>query len=132
MIRVFKSAIIRQQLTVQELEDLVADFRDYKTSGQLPAVFGRDALYDHPNTYPLVRAEQVAHIHLAKTAQGWPVRLLQFRRTSDIHLIYCHGALHDDRFLLIAVFRPDAHKQARDNNVMEKVGRAAELFRMDH
>ena len=51
--RVFKTKLIRLQLTAEELEALTAD------------IFGRDALYDDSFTWPLIKFERVAHIHLA-------------------------------------------------------------------
>lgn len=44
--RVFKTKLIRLQLTAEELEALTADFISYKRDGVLPDIFGRDALYD--------------------------------------------------------------------------------------
>ena len=38
MIRVFKSRLFCQQLTAEQQEALVADFRHYKESGELPGV----------------------------------------------------------------------------------------------
>lgn len=129
MIRIFKSKVLSEQLTLTQLDELVNDFRQYKETGRLPDTFGRDALYDHAYTYPLVKAEQVAHIHMADGDHPWPVWQVQFKRTSDIHLVYCAGATHADCYLLIAILAPDAHQQARSNNVMAQIGRAAELFR---
>jgi mRNA interferase YafO len=98
-------------------------------TGQLPDTFGRDVPYDHPHTLPLMLAEEVKHIHLADGENPWPVRAIQYHRTSDVHLVYCSGAMHDDHYLLIAILSPDAHAQAKDNNLMTRLGRAAELFR---
>ncbi len=44
--RVFKTKLIRLQLTAEELDALTADFISYKRDGVLPDIFGRDALYD--------------------------------------------------------------------------------------
>lgn len=51
-IRVFKSAVIRQQLSQTELDDLSADFLSYKKDGVLPDTYGRDAPYDDGRTLP--------------------------------------------------------------------------------
>ncbi len=132
-IRIFKSALIRQQLSAQELAWLEADFLSYKEDGILPDTFGRDALYDDAFTWPLVKAEQVAHIHLADGGSPFPAYLRQFKRTSDrAHLVYCQGATHDNTYLLIIILKPDAHKKARDNNTMHKIGLMAEAFRMKY
>ena len=60
--RVFKTKLIRLQLTAEELEALTADFISYKRDGVLPDIFGRDALYDDSFTWPLIKFERVAHI----------------------------------------------------------------------
>ncbi|MBS1205964.1 MAG: mRNA interferase toxin of the YafO-YafN toxin-antitoxin syste [Proteobacteria bacterium] len=80
-IRIFKSALIRQQLSQQELDELVEDFLSYKKDGMLPDTFGRDAPYDDDRTYPLVKEEQVTHIHLADADAPFPKFLRQFKRT---------------------------------------------------
>lgn len=126
--RIFKGKIFRDQLTDEEQTQLVEDFRRYRTTGELPDTFGRDAPYDHPHTLPTVLAEEIRHIHLAEE-HPWPVHSIQYQRTSDVHLIYCQGALHDDHYLLIAILAPNAHEQARDNNMMMKLGLTAEKFR---
>lgn len=132
-IRIFKSALIRQQLCQQELDDLAADFLSYKKDGVLPDNFGRDAPYDDDRTYPLVKEEQVAHIHLADADAPFPKFLRQFKRTSDqAHLVYCQGAMDPDAYLLIIILKPEAHKMARNNNHMYKIGMMAEAFRMKH
>lgn len=129
--RVFKSSLIRFQLTESELEALTADFICYKRDGVLPDTFGRDALYDDPATYPLVRIEQVAHTHLASAACRFPRHLRQYKRTSDdAHLIYCKGQNDEHTYLLIAILKPQPHRLARDNNHMHKPGKMAEAFRM--
>lgn len=132
-IRIFKSALIRHQLSQQELDDLVADFLIYKQEGVLPDTFGRDALYDDDATLPLVKEERVAHIHLADADSHFPHFLRQFKRTSDLaHLVYCQGAMEPDSYLLIIILKPEAHKMARNNNHMHKIGKMAEAFRMKY
>lgn len=59
--RVFKTKLIRLQLTAEELDALTADFISYKRDGVLPDIFGRDALYDDSFTWPLIKFERVAH-----------------------------------------------------------------------
>ena len=104
------------------------DFRACKASGTTPDTFSRDAPYNHPNTAPLVRAEELAHIHLAD-GETWPLHQIQFDRTSDCHLVYCQGFFNEDFFLLIAILSPNTHEQSTDNSVMHKLGIAAEAFR---
>ena len=131
MIRIFKSAAIQKLLKERDVDDLVHDFRKYKESGYCPDYFGRDVPYDHPHTPSLILQEDVHHIHLAEYG-AWPVRLMQFNRTSDRHLVYCQGAIHSECYLLITLFSPDAHKQAKTSNVMRKIGEQAEVFRMKY
>ncbi|MGK3114696.1 type II toxin-antitoxin system YafO family toxin [Candidatus Pantoea formicae] len=132
-IRIFKSSIIREQLSHQELDDLSEDFRFYKQDGVLPDTFGRDAPYDDDRTYPLVKQECVAHIHLADSHFPFPHFLRQFKRTSDqAHLVYCQGAIDMSAYLLIIILKPEAHKMARNNNNMHKIGMMAEAFRMKY
>ena len=52
MIRVFKSRLIRNLLTTDELNDLVNNFVSYKSTGIVPDNFGRDVPYDRPIHYP--------------------------------------------------------------------------------
>ncbi len=54
------------------------------------------------------------------------------KRTSDIHLIYCQGALNDDHYCLLAILAPDAHDQERNRNIMYKLGQGAEQYRMKY
>lgn len=129
MIRVFKSCIIRQILTDDELDTLVDDFKSYKLTGNAPEHFGRDVSYDHPNNLPIVLAEEVQHIHLGSEDNSLPINKIQYYQTSDIHLVYCQGALNASCYLLMAILSPDAHKQARSREVMFKLGTMAEKFR---
>ncbi|MGP7957181.1 type II toxin-antitoxin system mRNA interferase toxin YafO, partial [Escherichia coli] len=39
-------------------------------------------------------------------------------------------AFDEQAWLLIAILKPEPHKQARDNNQMHKIGKMAEAFRM--
>ena len=89
MIRVFKSSVIRKVLTEVELNALVDDFKSYKLTGNTPEHFGRDVPYDHPNTLPIILAEEVQHIHLGSEDKPLPLKKIQFYKTSDIHLVYC-------------------------------------------
>lgn len=99
----------------------------------LPDIFGRDAPYDDDRTYPLVKEEQVAHTHLADANAPFSKFLRQFKRTSDqAHLVYCQGVMDPDVYLLIIILKPEAHKMARNNNPMYKIGMMAEAFRMKH
>jgi len=129
VIRVFKSSIIRQILTEAELDALVNDFKSYKLTGNTPELFGRDVPYDHPNNLPIVLAEEVQHIHLGSEDKPLPLKKIQFYQTSDIHLVYCQGALNENCYLLMTILSPDAHDQAKSRDIMFKLGAMAEKFR---
>lgn len=129
MIRVFKSSVIRELLGPDDLANLVKDFKKYKEEGMQPDTFGRDAPYDHPHSLPSIRQEEVRHIHLQDGISHWDVRTIQYYRTSDTHLVYCQGAMYDDRFLLITLLKPDAHDQARNNDIMMAIAKQAAHFR---
>jgi len=116
--RVFKSKIIREQLTENELNELISDFRQYKLTGVVPDTFGRDGLYDHPNSLPILKSEEVQHLHLLDDEKHWSVYVIQFNKTSDEHLVYCQGETNSDCYLLITILAPNAHQQARNNSVM--------------
>lgn len=79
-----------------------------------------------------IRQEEVRHIHLQDGSSHWNVRTIQYYRTSDIHLVYCQGAMHDGRFLLITLLKPDAHNQARKNDIMMAIATQAARFREKH
>ena len=129
--KVFTGSTIRQQLQEDELKALVADFRRYKIFGQLPQMFGRDSPYNHYNTPRLLLLEGVQHIHLNDGENPWPLYRAQHNKTSDkAHLVYCQGAINPDYYLFIAILSPDAHKQAKDFGVMQKLGTAAEKSRL--
>ena len=130
--KIFKSDIIVKQLTTAELTALEADFFQYKNTGIPPTTFGRDVLYDHHNTLPSLKIEEVRHLHLAKPDTPWPNNKMVYYKTSDIHLIYCHGALQDDAFLLMSILQPNAHSLATDKTIMMKLGMMAEKFRLQY
>lgn len=127
--RVFKSKVIREQLSTEELSALIADFRQYKLTGVTPDTFGRDELYNHPNSLPIIKAEEVQHVHLLDGEKGWSIHSIQFYKTSDEHLVYCQGEANSDCYLLVAILSPNAHEQARNNSVMYNIGKMAKKFR---
>ena len=127
--RIFKSRLILEQLTLDEIHALEIDLNNYKNGNGLPDIFGRDEYYDHPNTIPIIKMEKVRHIHLASSDNPWSNHKMQYNKTSDSHLVYCQGAINDDCYLLMAILSPDAHNKAKDNNWMHKLGRMAERFR---
>lgn len=131
MSRVFSSLAIRNALSCDELTQLVGDFRAYVGGNHCPR-FGKDVLYDHPNTPRLVLYHQVRHVHLLDLETPWRLDTPPFKRTSDHHLVYCTGTLDEQCYLLMALLSPDGHQQARQFNVMAKLGTMAERFRLNH
>jgi len=129
VIRVFKSSIIRQILSSEELDALIDDFKSYKMTGIVPDSFGRDVPFDHPNSLPIVLVEEIQHIHLGSEDKPLPLTKIQFYQTSDHHLIYCQGVMDDNCYLLMTILSPDAHEQARSRDIMYKLGVMAEKFR---
>ena len=94
-----------------------------------PDHFGSDVPYDHPHTLPVILAEEVQHIHLGNEDRPSPLHKVQFYQTSDIHLVYCQGALDSSCYLLMTILSPDAHEQAKSRDTMFKLGIMAEKFR---
>ena len=131
MVSVFVGKALTETLSREETEALVADFKRYKGTGELPDTFGRDVCYDHPHTLPAVLAEELMHLHLAENAP-WPLGLVQFSRTSDKHLVYCQGYTDRNCYALMAILQPDAHNQARDRDLMLRLAEAARRFRDVH
>ncbi len=128
MIRIFTSKPLDEVLTPAERTGLIQDFKQYK-AGVLPALFGKDAAYDHPFNLNIIKQEQVRHIHLATNGSAFPVFVAQARRTSDIHLVYCRGFINEHYYLLMAILQPNAHDLARSNQLMYKLGLMAQAFR---
>ena len=116
-------------MTDKELDTLVDDFKSYKLTGNAPDNFGRDVAYDHPNTLPVVLAEEIRHIHLGSEDNPLPLKKVLYYQTSDIHLVYCQGSFDENCYLLMTILTPDAHEQARSREIMFKLGVMAERFR---
>jgi len=131
VLRVFVGKALKDTLTGKEQTQLVADFKRYKGTGDLPDTFGRDVPYDHPHTLPAVQAEELMHLHLAEDTP-WPLNMVQFSRTSDKHLVYCQGYTDKDCYALLAILEPDAHRQAWDRDVMLRLAKSASSFRDAH
>jgi len=128
-IRVIYHKSLENILTEDELSSLKADFASYKGSGEIPDTFGRDALYNHPHSLPVVLNEELAHIHLADDETNWPKDRPQYQCTSDKHLVYCQGYNDRNCYLLMAILAPDAHDKANNNTIMHNLGKMAEKFR---
>lgn len=123
-VRVFTSSILRDSMPEKELESLVSEFKKYKTTGQAPLMFGRDASYNRPDS---VLKADMHHIHL-QGKEKWSLKVVQFRRLSNLHLLYCRGFMNPNNYLLMAVI-DRAHERARDINFMLDMAELAERFR---
>ncbi len=119
-------------MSENELTALSADFKRYLSRVPLEFQFGRDELYDHQHTLPIVRTEEVRHVHLADPNKPWRAGIKGYRRTSDHHIVYCQGASDEEIYLLIALLSPDAHEQAKNNSIMYNIGIEAEKFRLKY
>ena len=64
MIRIFKTDLIREQMSNEHLIQLAADFKHYKETGVPADHFGRDAPYNHINSLPSVRLQELLHLYL--------------------------------------------------------------------
>ena len=111
--------------TQAELDGLKADFKNWKETGYLPAYFGRDADF---SIHSGARLAELRHLHLAQTGT-WHPRQRQNGRTSDRWLIYCAGLYDPDKYLLIAILEPDAHRQARKGFILDGLVNYADDFR---
>lgn len=123
-VKVFTSSLIRNSMPEIELSKLVSEFRDYKITGSAPLTFGRDASYNRPDA---VLKADMHHLHL-KADEKWSLNIIQFKRVSNLHLLYCKGFINTDYYLLIAVINK-AHERARDINFMLDMAEIAEGFR---
>jgi hypothetical protein len=63
VIRIFKTDLIREQMSSEHLAQLTADFKCYKETGIPADHFGRDAPYNHVNSLPSVRLQELQHLH---------------------------------------------------------------------
>ncbi|WP_221627958.1 type II toxin-antitoxin system YafO family toxin [Teredinibacter franksiae] len=132
-IRLFQSKLMADALGADAAKDLLADFRLYKEKGVLPNTFGRDAPYDFTSNR---RFLELQHIHLKRNGETFPVRLLQFSRTSGYVLVYCPGFFDSSAYLLITVIKHWDHRKPKevagtdkDPNLMAKLEAIAEGFR---
>ena len=129
MIRIFKTDLIREQMSDTYITQLAVDFKRYKETGVPADHFGRDAPYNHINSLPSVRLQELQHLHLLTPPLVKKPSLRQFNKTSDTHLVYCQGFYSNEVYLLIALLSPNAHEQAHNNSIMLKMAQISEKFR---
>lgn len=124
MIKVFATRNLMQRS--DEIVRLKSDFKDYKEGFRLPNYFGRDGDFTrHQNA----TSSNLRHLHLAESKNFWKPFLRQYDRTSNYWLIYCSGFWNVNNYLLIAILKPDAHQQARQNRLLDGLSAVAERFR---
>lgn len=108
-------------------------FRDFKayllTDGHhnwLPQTqFGRDELYDHPNTAASVKQACLRHVHIVPVAVIERVRR-KYDATSDVHLVYCIDDVKGYACAL-ALIEP-GHDMAKDPGFLTHLAQIAEEF----
>lgn len=132
-VRLFQSKLILEEIGKAVADDLLSDFRLYKEKGVLPATFGRDTPYDFTHNRTSL---ELAHIHIKRDGKSFPVRLVQFSRTSGYVLVYCPGFFDHNTYLLITIIKHWNHKKPndiagtdKDISLMEKLEKIAEGFR---
>lgn len=117
-----------------ELEDsIIADFRRYKETGELPSYFGTDVAYTQPHA--AINAG-LMHIHLKFPPDKFNKNIPQSDRKckigdpgNDAALVYVQGELYENKYSLLAIFNPDAHGVARNHELMSYLCRIAQDFR---
>lgn len=131
VVRIFTHQDLKMSLGEQQTKALVDDFRSYKQGTGLPTTFGRDVPYrfTHKRSYL-----ELQHLHFK--ASGFPLKLLQFKRTSGYVLVYCPGFFDNNCYLLIAVIKHwnpkkpnDINNTDRDTQLMDNLEHIAEQFR---
>lgn len=131
VIRIFTHQNLKSSLGEQQTKALVDDFRAYKEGKGLPITFGRDVPYrfTHNRSYL-----ELQHLHFK--AAGFPLKLVQFKRTSGYVLVYCPGFFASNSYLLIAIIKhwdpkkPDeVNDTDRDTLLMDYLEKIAESFR---
>ncbi|MET1257560.1 type II toxin-antitoxin system YafO family toxin [Aliikangiella maris] len=129
-VRIFTHEKLKRTMKDDELQVLINEFREYKTSGITNGFFGRDELYDRPSS---VKFAELMHVHTKdKTIKPhiWNnIRIAQSRKTSNSALVYVSGANNKDTYLLITFFRLNAHQSANKTTLMCELADIAERFR---
>lgn len=123
-VRIFTSPIMREGIVDSELQLIVSKFKKYKETGNTQDYFGRDVSFNRPEA---VRSAGLMHAHL-NDGKSWGVKLLQFDRTSDTHIVYCQGFFNTNCYLLITLLK-GAHAKYRDNMLMLSLAEVAASFR---
>ncbi|WP_444899339.1 type II toxin-antitoxin system YafO family toxin [Microbulbifer sp. VAAC004] len=128
-VKVFTHEIIEESMPELDLQALVVKFKQYKEDQHNPAPldFGRDVPYHRPSS---AAEEELMHLHMRGNL-NWSLRTVQFKRTSDTHLVYCPGWTYPDHYLLIAIIT-DAHRKANNVLFMSNLADIAREFRYEN
>ncbi len=131
VIRIFTHQDLKISLGEQQTKALVDDFRAYKEGKGLPTTFGRDVPYQFTHNRSYL---ELQHLHFK--ASGFPLKLVQFKRTSGYVLVYCPGFFAGNSYLLIAIIKHwdpnkpnDVNDTDRDTRLMGYLEKIAESFR---
>lgn len=111
-------------------EQIFKDFKEYLLNGdhmsELPnGRFGRDELYDHPNTSSFVKQACLRHVHIVPISVIDRVRR-KYDAKSDVHLVYCVDDTKGHA-CAIALIEP-GHELAKDSQFLANLAAIAEQF----
>lgn len=111
-------------------DQIFRDFKAYLLSGGhldwLPQTpFGRDELYDHPDTVASVKQACLRHVHIVPLSVIDRVRR-KYDATSDVHLVYCIDDVKGHACAL-ALIEP-GHDMAKEPGFLTHLARIAEQF----
>ena len=114
--------------------DLIRTFKQYVASNRdnVPDIFGRDVPYREPKRlYEL----DVHHIHLKLPPERFPKKLAQYYRCNspkrpnkDIFLVYVQSQYNPERFALLSILRPNAHKKSKQRRILKLLCEMAEKY----
>lgn len=120
-------------------DELEADLLKYFDRIKNPWYFGRDVRMDIPDS--AIKAE-LWHMHLftpffkdgsPRTEEQWKFEgkrtCRQYYRTSDRWLIYTRGFMDSERYCVVGIADPTAHKSCNSPAYMDKFVQAAESFK---
>src|SRR5690554_6014844 len=116
-VKLFQSKLMIETLGSAAADDLLNDFRIYKEQGVLPSTFGRDAPYTFTQNRSYL---ELQHIHIKADGEEFPLRLVQFSRTSDYVLVYCPAYFDRNTFLLITVIKHWNFKKPHETSGTDK------------
>jgi len=124
---------LREAMADDALQTLVANFREYKETGNTKGIFGRDASYNRPSS--VVFAE-LQHVHIRdKTirSSAWDnLRTASFNKSSNSAVVYVRGLRDHNKYLLISILNLNAHEMANKTNFMCELAEIAERFRKEY